>query len=358
MAANEAHAEARPVAATRDGSERPSGAHLVGSVPLSSAREVFAVVGATLGRHLRRMSDGETGKRAVWNSWTAPTYERTEGLELIDPPEGSYTPWRQARLVVEPDALTLDRIGFSDAALASYADFAELKRSGAVPAHVRFQVCLPSPVAPMIILVEEGSRAGVEPAHVRQLFAEIDEILAAIPHDELAIQWDVCQDVGIWEGYYPAYFDDPRQGVIDRLKTCAEKIPADVEVGFHLCYGDFKHKHFMNPRDLGVCTDIANRLTAAVERRIDWIHVPVPMDRDDEAYFAPLERLALDPGTQLYLGLLHHGDGDEGARRRMAAADRFTSGYGVATECGFGRRPQETIEPLLELHARMAEPVA
>lgn len=240
--------------------ERPRGVHLVGSVPLSSSREVFEVVGSTLGGHLRRMPDGETGKRAVWNSWTAPSYARTEGLELVDPPEGSYTPWKQARLVIPPERLELARLGFADAALASYADFAALKRAGAVPDHVRFQVCLPSPVAPMTILVEKASRAAVEPAHIAQLFSEIDEILATVPHDQLAIQWDVCQDVGVWEGFYPAYFADRERGVIDRLKRCAEKIPPGVELGFHLCYGDFKHKHFMNPRDLGVVTEIANQL--------------------------------------------------------------------------------------------------
>jgi len=354
MAAGEVH---RSETATTSGA-RPQGVHLVGSVPLDDARQVFETVSATLGGHLRRMSDGETGKRAVWNSWTAPTYAATPGLELVDPPEGSYTPWRQARLVVPAEELKLARLGFADAALESYAEFAELKRAGRIPAHVRFQVCLPSPVAPMIILVEESSRAGVEPAHIAQLFSEIDEILAAIPHDQLAIQWDVCQDVGIWEGFYPAYFDDPEQGVIDRLKRCAEHVPADVELGFHLCYGDFKHKHFMNPRDLGVVTAISNRLTAAVERPIQWIHVPVPADRDDEAYFRPLLDLALDPETEFYLGLLHATDGDEGAERRLAVARRFLDRFGVATECGFGRRPRETIEPLLQLHARIADPVA
>jgi hypothetical protein len=336
----------------------PAGTHLVGSIPLADAEQVFRTVGGTLGRHLRRMPDGETGVRARWNSWTAPTYAATAGLELVPPAEGSYTPWDLARLTIDPAELVLERIGFADAAIASYATFARLKDEGALPAHLRFQVCLPSPVAPMIVLVEEGSRLGVEPAHIRQLHAEIDEILAAIPHDQLAFQWDVCQDVGIWEGFYPAYFEDPEQGVIDRLQACAEKIPAGVEVGFHLCYGDFKHKHFMNPADLGVATALTNRLVAAAGRHIDWVHFPVPMDRDDDAYFAPLAGLALEPGTELYLGLLHFSDGAEGAERRLATARRHAAGFGVATECGFGRREPDTIPPLLDLHAGVAAPIA
>jgi len=35
----------------------------------------------------------------------------------------------------------------------------------------------------------------------------------------------------------------------------------------------------------------------------------------------------------------------------MAAADSFYSQYGIATECGLGRRKPELILDLLELHA-------
>jgi methionine synthase II (cobalamin-independent) len=328
--------------------------HLVGSIPLEDAPTVLRTVAVTLGGAVGRIPDGETGPRSRWNSWTAPTYERTAGLELVPPPPGSYTPWQQARLVIAPGDLVLERIGFADAAIASYAAFRELLERGTIAVGTRFQVCLPSPIAPMTVLIEEGSRLAVEPAHLRQLHAEIAEILDAIPHDQLAIQWDVCQDVGIWEGYYPAYFDDREQGVVDRLAACADVIPADVELGYHLCYGDFKHKHFMEPRDLGVCAQIASRLTAAAARTIDYVHVPVPIGRDDDAYYEPLADAGLDAATTLYLGLIHYDDGVEGARRRIDTARRHAPQFGVGTECGFGRRDAETIVPLLELHAEVA----
>jgi hypothetical protein len=357
MSTGSTQAPAPGEGATDEG--EPVGVHLVGSIPLDNADTVFRTVGSVLGAHVHRVPDGETGKRARWNSWTAPTYEATEGLELVDPPEGSYTPWKQARLVIDPEDLVLERIGFADAALASYERFAALKADGTIPGHVRFQVCLPSPIAPMTVLIERDSALGVEPAHLRQLAAEIEEILAAVPHDQLAIQWDVCQDVGIWEGYYEAYYDDPKGGTIDRLRWCAEQVPADVQLGYHFCYGDFGHKHFMEPKDLRVVTEMANALTEAVERHIDWIHLPVPIDRDDAAYFAPLGDLAIDADTELYLGVIHDQDGVEGAERRLAAArGSVDRAFGVATECGFGRRPTETIEPLMRLHADVAAPVA
>ena len=96
--------------------------HLVGSIPLADSSEVFRSVAGTLDGRVGRIPDGETGPRSRWNSWTAPTYERTAGLELVPPPEGSYTPWQQARLVIDPHELVLERIGFADAALSSYKD--------------------------------------------------------------------------------------------------------------------------------------------------------------------------------------------------------------------------------------------
>ena len=79
--------------------------------------------------------------------------------------------------------------------------------------------------------------------------------------------------------------------------------------------------------------------------------MPVPIDRSDDAYFQPLADLNRDGLSELYLGLLHEQDGVEGAGQRMAAADKYVSDYGVATECGLGRRNPTTIPDLLKLHA-------
>ena len=88
---------------------------------------------------------------------------------------------------------------------------------------------------------------------------------------------------------------------------------------------------------------------------VDFIHLPVPRGRDDDAYFAPLKDLALTPGTELILGLVHHTDGVAGARRRIAAAEKVVSGFGIGTECGFGRRAESTIADLLRIHAEVAD---
>ena len=82
--------------------------------------------------------------------------------------------------------------------------------------------------------------------------------------------------------------------------------------------------------------------------------MPVPRDRSDLNYFSPLQELDLQSETELILGLVHHTDGESGTRRRMAVADQVRSSYGIATECGFGRREPSTMIELLNIHALVA----
>ncbi len=90
--------------------------------------------------------------------------------------------------------------------------------------------------------------------------------------------------------------------------------------------------------------------------RINWIESQSPVfEQHDDAYFAPLQGLAVRPETRLYLGLIHFSDGVEGSRRRLAAASKVVEDFGLATECGFGRRAPETIPQLLKIHAAVAD---
>ena len=100
--------------------------------------------------------------------------------------------------------------------------------------------------------------------------------------------------------------------------------------------------------------DVANRLSADIKRTIELIHMPVPRDRSDDAYFAPLKRLQMKPETELCLGLVHYTDGLAGTQRRVAAAERHVRDFSIATECGFGRRDPATIPGLLRIHADAA----
>ena len=91
-----------------------------------------------------------------------------------------------------------------------------------------------------------------------------------------------------------------------------------------------------------------------IGRSIEMIHMPVPKERHDDAYFAPLGNLKMRPETTLALGLVHYTGGIEGTQMRIAAAQKFVKDFMIGTECGFGRRDPSTIPRLLEIHAQAA----
>jgi len=341
----------------------PAGALLVGSVPLSDPAEVFTTASAILGRHLQRIPDGEIGVRTIWIAWQHKIFENHPAFELEPPPPGQYAPLPRFRLRDEARGhdLVFPALGYAEAAKSSYGDFSRLKSDGVVPAFMRFQVSLPTPLAPVSQFVSHDDKASVEPAYEAAMVRELDEILGTVPHDQLAIQWDIAVEMGIWEdlggAFFAPWFDEVKPAMVERIARVSQPIPTAVETGFHLCYGDFGHEHFMQPMDAGNLVEAANAISAAVTRPIAWLHIPVPRDRDDDAYFAPLGNLTLHPETRLYLGLVHSTDGIEGTRRRIAAAERVVADFGVATECGFGRRPPETIAPLMRIHAEVAAPL-
>jgi len=329
---------------------------LVGSVPLQNAEEVFRTAGAILGERLRWIPDGETGERLGWIGWQLSVLTSHPQFETLPPDPNAYAAVPKVKLRSPGAAreLTFGRLGYADAAHASYADFSRLKRAGILPAQCRFQVSLPTPWAPINVFVVPEAQTIVEPLYEARLLTELDEIATAIPHNELAIQWDVAVELANWEGVFPVPFSDVKRGIIERLVRIGNRVPPGVDLGYHLCYGDYQHQHFMQPKDAANMVEIANALSAAVARPIHWIHMPVPRDRTDDAYCAPLRDLRLRPETEFYLGLVHATDGLEGARQRVAAARKVIPDFGVATECGLGRRPPESIPDLLRLHGEVA----
>jgi ubiquinone/menaquinone biosynthesis C-methylase UbiE len=333
----------------------PVGVHLVGSIPLGSAEEVFRTVAGAIGDRIRRLPDGETGARSDWIVWQYPLFSSRPQFEMGPPGASSYRALPQLRLRAGADAsaLAFEELGYASAAVDSYATFARLKREGAIPAGCRFLVSLPTPLAPVSAFVAVEDQAALEPVYEAQMRAEVERILAAIPADQLAIQWDARYEFAMLEGAIAVWFEDVQAGVVERLLRLGSLVPAGVELGYHLCYGDEESGHFAEPEDAGKLVAVANAL-AALERPLDWIHLPVPEGREDDAYFAPLAELRLPPETELYLGLI----GREGSERRIAAARRHVDGFGIATECGWGRGGAAAVAGLLDRHRELSAPLA
>jgi hypothetical protein len=338
--------------------------HFVGSIPLPDAETVFRTLTAATGSYLKRLPDGETGIRKTWIRFLQQVLADHPGIEVAsDVPPFKFTQWdgkvlrEIPRLRVKPGA-QLDPTGFNTGyagmAIESWRVFDRLQQQGVIPAGVKFQISLPTPIAPTYNNMVPTDRSALIPALTKHLLNEVAVIAEALPNDRIALQWDVCQEVIAWEGYYEPGPVDFRKETIDELVAISAGVPAAIELGYHLCYGSPADEHVIQPKDAGIMVEMVNAVSAGVGRRIQFFHLPVPKPRIDDTYFAPLAGLKLHQETELYLGLVHRDD-MPGNAARLAAARRHVRVDGVATECGMARGDPERFPGLLAAHARTAE---
>ena len=253
---------------------------------------------------------------------------------------------------IDPDAVEFET-GYDRAAIGSYRVFERLRREGAIPPGVRFLFALPTPLATGLMYVSPNGREGYVRAYERALLRALGNILAAIPHRDLSIQFDVCQEVLLFENYFPEVVPDYKDMVFRQFGRLAAAVPDAVELGFHLCYGSPGDQPLLNLKDGAVLAELMNGITASVRRRVEFIHIPVPRTAD-ASFFAPLRAWHQPQATFLYLGLIQHDD-PEGDRRRIAAARSVFRSFGVGAECGFGRTDPARLPGILAGHRRAAE---
>ena len=198
-----------------------------------------------------------------------------------------------------------------------------------MPAECRFQVSIAHPVAPIRHFVHADDQNRVEPALEDAFAREIGKITDAIPAGDLAIQWDIASAVfEALERGEPTRFGNTKTEMYDafaaRIVRLADAVPeeADLLLPF-LATGIPATGTRSNRRTCPDMVEMANRVSAGVARTIDLIHMPVPRDRDDRAYFEPLKALNVNPETKLSIGLVHHTDGVAGTRRRLDVAPRL-----------------------------------
>ena len=330
---------------------------LVGSIPLDDADAVFDAVAHTLGSRLTSVPDGETGIRSNWIGWQHAVFAGQDALEQGTEKERTYQlnpPYRfkAGKTVSDVDFTDL---GFAREAVKSYEAFAARRDAGRFAADARFQVCLPTPFAPVFSFCAYKIQGDIYPLYEEAMLREIDVLRQSIPDADLCLQWDVATEMSIFEKLHPVPFlgDDPAPWLIATLARLGDAVPAGITLGYHLCYGSMGNKHWKEPEDLGICVATANAIAKGVNRPIDFFHMPVPIDRDDAPYFAPLAGLDLPADTLVYLGLIHPEEGTDGAAQRIATARRYLPKFGLSTECGWGRMEAAQVMPLLELHGTL-----
>ena len=169
--------------------------HFVGSIPLPDAETVFRTLSAATGPHLRRLPDGETGIRKTWIRFLQQVLADNPAIEVAsDVPPFRFTQWdgkvlrEIPRLRVKPGA-RLDpatvKTGYAAMAIESWRLFDRLQQEGAIPAGVKFQISLPTPIAPTYNNMVPTDRPALIPMLTKHMLGEVAAIaagFAARPH--------------------------------------------------------------------------------------------------------------------------------------------------------------------------------
>jgi hypothetical protein len=338
----------------------PTRVHFNGGVNLADAETVMREIATRVPVGVQRIPDGETGPRQQWIFFQLEKFWQTPGLEqagVKDQPAPGYEQMPKVRLGegVDPDAVKWPNLGYADAYQASFETFLRLRDDGVIPSGVRFQAQYPTPLASINGWVVTEDQDRLEPSYERALFADLDRLLAALPHGDVAVQWDVAVEFAILEGGFDATEGQTFEGIVERLARCIGRVPADVPAGLHLCYGDYQHRHFKQPESLDLQVRISNAVTARATRPVNWIAFTVPQDRRDDPFFAPLRELAVPPVTEVYLALVPYhpaqqAPGTTAEQVRLVDANLSGREWGICTECGMARADREDIPALLDLH--------
>src|ERR1700719_745829 len=171
---------------------------LVGSVPLSSAEDVFEAVSSELSKFVKRIPDGETGPRSMWIVCQSEPMRSAPGLEVGGERQlqgGIRNPRYKIKEGLKPEDVKFGRLGYADNALESYKIFKRLHALCKMPSEVRFQVCLPTPLAVVYAFFIASEVRRIWPLYEHRLLEELDEITRTISHSDLSIQLDIATEM-------------------------------------------------------------------------------------------------------------------------------------------------------------------
>ncbi|GIT47162.1 MAG: hypothetical protein Ct9H300mP12_17470 [Acidimicrobiales bacterium] len=196
--------------------------------------------------------------------------------------------------------------------------------------------------------------ARVNAAYTHAMADEVRRLCEAIPHDDLTIQWDACWETVVFEQVFDwAPSGDPMERIAMQTPVISMGIPDKVMVGYHFCYGSMHDKHFVEPTNLSRCVELSNFVVNNSGRRIDFVHMPVPLG-------AMMTRIT--PLFEVFvwrLSCIPRARPPRGWRRRRQAANRSGAAAPPTFWCSCGMRIRQDGScrrgPLLVAHSEAAD---
>ena len=188
-----------------------------------------------------------------------------------------------------------------------------------IPSGLRFQVGLPFPASALNGFKADfaGDCPVAERGFEDLVARELQRLTAAIPPQDLAVQWDVAYEVLDLEGVLAWTAPGAWERFAGPVSRLTRLIPPEVLVGYHLCYGTFPEWPMYEARDMALLVRLANYAVANSGRPVDWLHLAGPryLRSEDAGFFRPLADL--DAGdARVYLGIVLPVDGAAGRLRR------------------------------------------
>jgi hypothetical protein len=295
-----------------------------------------------------------------------PEFESvTVGQAYETSPDAPQMPKLRLAEGASADTISWPNLGYADAYAESFEIFDRLQQAGTIAAGMRFQLQYPTPLASMAGTIVPEDLPAVAASYERALFADLDKAMAKLPRERCAVQWDVAVEFGLLEGAMGPGSAVPLEQVTPALVRCVDRVPREVPVGLHLCYGDYGHQHFKQPESVRMQVNLVNAVNASAQRAVNWASFTVPQARSDADYFAPLRDLAPAPETELYFALVpyHPDDQPDGTTAAqiqhidtaLAESSAGRREWGICTECGMGRVAADEVPKLLDLHRELLE---
>jgi hypothetical protein len=335
-------------------------AHLVGSLPGSTAAEAMGTALGILGPHLRSLPDGETGERRNWILSIVESLRAHPDLELRR--EGDWsgyneTPRFRVRRGHRLLGATLD-LGHVVAVRESFPAFEEA-RAAAGREDLAFQQGVPSDLdLAMFALGPLGALRYRRP-FTEATLVEVREIAARTGPGTL-FQVEMPAEL-VLLARAPAPARPPLARLLARGVTqLAAGAPRGTRFAVHLCLGDMNNRAFGTMGDVGPVVLLANALVAAwpATRPLDLVHAPFSAaDRPattDPAFYLPLRRLRLPAGVRFAAGFVHEAQSPGDQRRvRTMVEEHLGRAAVISSACGLGRRSREDARAVLERTAEL-----
>lgn len=334
-------------------------AHLVGSLPGTSAEAAMADALERLGPRLRSLPDGETGERRNWIIHIIESFRDHPDLELVS--DGDWSDYdRLPRFRVRKGhhlyGASLS-FGHVDAVEESLPAFLALRDKAGLP-DLHFQVGVPGDLDMAIFTL--GPKAALR--H-RRAFTEatLDEVrrVHRLTRGEAVFQIEVPAEL-VFVARAPA----PGRPALARLlgghlAALAAGSAPGTRFGIHLCLGDMNHRALGRMQDCGPLVQLTNAIARAWpnDKVLDFVHAPFAAAEEPPplapGFYEPLARLDLPRATRFVAGIAHE---DQPLPDQLEIRARLDTILGravdISTSCGLGRRSPEAATAALD---RIAE---